>query len=142
VNQFKTAAKAATRGGSAQGGFTLLEVLVAVTVLALALTAIIAGGSNYARSATGLRDKTVALWVARNRLAEIELLPVWPQVGTASDDVQMGGDTWTWRTEVLSTQDPTLRRINIGVEKKSDAQKHNYIELSSFISGAGRQQSQ
>ena len=54
----------------------------------------------------------------------------------------MGGDTWTWRAEVQGTQDPTLRRIDIRVEKKSDAQKHNYVELSSFLSSAGRQQSQ
>lgn len=125
---------------SSQAGFTLLEVLVAVTVLALALTAIISGGSSYARSASGLRDKTLALWVARNRLAEIEMLPMWPQIGTGSDDVQMGGDTWTWRSEVVGTQDPTLRRVNIRVEKKSDSQKHSYIELSTFLSAAGRQQ--
>lgn len=126
-------------GRPAQRGFTLLEVLVAVTVLALALTAIISGGSSYARAATGMRDKTLALWVARNRMAEIELLPVWPQIGTSSDDVQMGNDTWTWRAEVVSTQDPTLRRINIRVEKKADAQKYSYIELTSFLSSAGRQ---
>ena len=130
----------AGRRRPAQRGFTLLEVLVAVTVLALALTAIISGGSSYARSASSLRDKTLALWVARNRLAEVELLPVWPQIGTSSDDVQMGGDTWTWRAEVVGTQDPTLRRVNIRVERKSDAQKHSYIDLTTFVSAAGRQQ--
>ena len=137
-----SARKTIASGRPAQPGFTLLEVLVAVTVLALALTAIISGGSSYARSAAGLRDKTIALWVARNRLAEIELLPVWPQTGTSNDDVDMGGDTWTWRVEVQGTQDPTLRRVDIQVEKKSDSQKHHYIELSSFLSSAGRQQSQ
>ena len=131
----------AAAGGSrpVQFGFTLLEMLVAVTVLALALTAIISGGSSYARSASSLRDKTLALWVARNRLAEIELLPVWPQTGSSSDDVTMGGDTWTWRVDVVGTQDPSLRRVNVDVEKKSDAQKHNYIELSTFLSSTGRQ---
>jgi general secretion pathway protein I len=122
-----------------QRGFTLLEVLVAVTVLALALTAIISGGSSYARSAASLRDKTLALWVARNKLAEIEMLPVWPQSGNSNDDVQMGGDTWTWRVDVGATQDPTLRRVNISVQKKSEAAKHNYIELTTFISMAGKQ---
>ena len=45
-----------------------------------------------------------------------------------------------FRSEVVGTQDPTLRRVNIRVEKKSDAQKHAYIELSTFLSAAGRQQ--
>jgi general secretion pathway protein I len=122
-----------------QRGFTLLEILVAITVLALALTAIISGGSSYARSAASLRDKTLALWVARNRLAEIDLVPIWPPNGTSNDDVQMGGVTWTWTLNVQGTQDPTLRRVDINVQKKSDVQKYNYIELTTFISAVGRQ---
>lgn len=119
-------------------GFTLLEVLVAVAVLAIALAAIISGGASYARAASDLRDKTLALWVAHNRLAEIELQPVWPQVGTSSDDVQMGGIQWTWHAEVVGTQDPSLRRINVHVEKSADTQKRSYADLTSFLSSAGR----
>ncbi|HZR37022.1 MAG TPA: type II secretion system minor pseudopilin GspI [Nevskia sp.] len=119
-------------------GFTLLEVLVAVAVLALAMTAIISGGSNAARAAAGMREKTLALWVAHNRLAEIDLAPVWPQLGTSSDDVKMGGEDWTWHVEVIGTQDPTLRRINIRVNKRNDRSNYNYADLSSFLSSAGR----
>jgi len=119
-------------------GFTLLEILVAVAVLALALTAIISGGSNAARAAGSLRDKTLALWVAHNRLTEIDLQPTWPQLGTSSDDVKMGGEDWTWHAEVIGTQDPTLRRINIHVNKRNDRSNYNYADLSSFISSAGR----
>ncbi len=119
-------------------GFTLLEVLVAVAVLALALTAIISGGGNAARAAGTLREKTEALWVAHNRLTEIELQPVWPQLGTSSDDVKMGDSEWTWHAEVVGTQDPTLRRINIRVGKRGDSSNYSYVELSSFISSAGR----
>jgi general secretion pathway protein I len=119
-------------------GFTLLEILVAVAVLALALTAIISGGSNAARAAGGLREKTLALWVAHNRLAEIDLQTTWPQLGTSSDDVTMGGEEWTWHVEVIGTQDPTLRRINIRVNRHNDRSNYNYADLSSFISSAGR----
>jgi general secretion pathway protein I len=119
-------------------GFTLLEVLVAVAVLALALTAIISGGGNAARAAAVMRDKTEALWVAHNRLTEIDLQPTWPQLGTSSDDVSMGGTDWTWHAEVIGTQDPTLRRINIRVNKKGEGGSYNYVEMSSFISSAGR----
>jgi len=121
-----------------QQGFTLLEILVAVAVLALALTAIISGGSNAARAAGTLRDKTLALWVAHNRLSEIDLQPSWPQLGTSSDDVKMGGEDWTWHVEVIGTQDPTLRRINIRVNRRNDRSNYNYADLSSFVSSAGR----
>jgi general secretion pathway protein I len=119
-------------------GFTLLEVLVAVAVLALALTAIISGGGNAARAAALMRDKTLALWVAHNRLAEIELQPTWPQLGSSSDDVKLGGEDWTWRANVIGTQDPTLRRIDIRVGKRGDSSDYGYASLSSFISSAGR----
>jgi len=120
-----------------QAGFTLLEVLVAVAVLALALTAIISGGSSAARAASLMRDKTLALWVAHNRLAEIDLQTTWVQVGSSSDDVQMGGEDWTWHANVSGTQDPTLRRIDIFVNKRGQGD-YRYAMLSSFISSAGR----
>jgi len=123
----------------AQRGFTLLEILVAVTVLAIALAAIISAGANFAHSSSDLRDKTLALWVAHNRLTEVELQPVWPQVGVSNDDVQMGGTQWTWRAEVQGTQDPTLRRVDIHVQKKGDPSQRVFATLSSFISSAGRQ---
>lgn len=120
-----------------QAGFTLLEVLVAVAVLALALTAIISGGSSAARAASLMRDKTLALWVAHNRLAEIDLQPTWVQIGSSSDDVQMGGEEWTWHANVSGTQDPTLRRIDIFVNKRGEGD-YRYAMLSSFVSSAGR----
>jgi general secretion pathway protein I len=124
--------------GPASRGFTLLEVLVAVAVLALALTAIISGGGNAARAAALMRDKTVALWVAHNRLTEIDLQTTWPQLGSSSDDVRMAGQEWTWRASVVGTQDPTLRRIDIRVAKRGDSRDYDYATLTSFISSAGR----
>jgi len=122
-----------------QRGFTLLEMLVAVAVLAIAMAAIITNGARYASGAASLRDKSIALWVARNHLAEVELLPNWPNIGKSNDDVKMGGIEWTWRTEVISTQDPTLRRLNIRVEKKGERSAIAYATLTSFVSNVGRQ---
>ena len=120
-------------------GFTLMEMLVAVGVLAIALGAIIGNAARYADTASGLRDKTVALLVARNRMAELELGSSWPAIGRANEDVEMGGIKWTWRTEVKTTQDPTLRRIDIRVEKKGERSGVAFASLSGFISSVGRQ---
>ncbi|MBX6421014.1 MAG: type II secretion system minor pseudopilin GspI [Nevskia sp.] len=125
----------------AAGGFTLLEVLVTVAVLAIALGAIIVGAANYAKSAAYLRDKTLALWVAHNRLTEIELQPVWPDLGKSDDDVKMGNQDWTWHAEVVKTPDDNLRRVILKVEKKGDPSKTVYAELNGFVSKIGRKTS-
>lgn len=119
-------------------GFTLLEVLVAMAVLAIALSAIVVNGGRFASNASSLRDKSLALWVARNRLTEIELAPAWPTTGKSNDDVKMGGTEWTWRVEVKETADPSLHRIDIRVEKKGEKNRNAYATLSGFLSKVGR----
>lgn len=123
----------------AQRGFTLLEILVALAIVAIALGAIIVNGGNAAGAAGTLREKSLALWVAHNRMAEIDLTPVWPKTGKSSDDVTMGGIQWTWRTTVQTTPDPNLRRIDIEIEKKDQPKAGRYAYLSAFISNVGRQ---
>lgn len=120
-------------------GFTLMEMLVAVAVLAIALGAIIGNAARYADSAAGLRDKSIALFVARNRMAELDLSRTWPATGRANEDVEMGGIKWVWRTEVKTTPDPTLRRVDVRVEKKDDKSGVAFATLSGFISNVGRQ---
>lgn len=122
-------------------GFTLMEMLVAVGVLAIALGAIIGNAARYADSAAGLRDKSIALFVARNRMTELELSPTWPATGRANEDVEMGGLKWTWRTEVKTTPDPNLRRVDVRVEKKGDKSGAAFATLSGFISNVGKQAS-
>jgi general secretion pathway protein I len=121
-------------------GFTLLEVLVAVGILATALAAIVAAGANYADGAAYLRDKTLALWVAHNRMTEIELSPAAPALGDSDADVEMGGITWTWRATVQETQDPKLHRVDLRVERKDDRRKPAgaYAALSGFFSTASK----
>ncbi len=127
------------RASPGSRGFTLLEMLVAVAVLAIALAAIISNGARYAGGAASLRDKSLALWVARNRLTEIELAPVWPETGKSDEDIKMGGIEWTWRVTVVGTPDPSLRRIDIRVEKKGEKNATAYATLTSFLSNVGRQ---
>lgn len=112
-------------------GFTLIEILVAVTVLAVAMGAIISGMARFAANAGYLREKTVALWVAHNRLTEIELEPSWPSVGKSDGDAEMAGIEWRWFVEVTETPDPNVRRADIRVQLKD--REGDAAALSSFL---------
>ena len=113
-------------------GFTLIEVVVAVAILALALGALISSMARYADNAGYLRDKTVALWVAHNRLTEIGLEPAWPATGKSDGDAELAGIDWRWDVTVSETPDPRVRRVDITVRRKSEAEGQA-AALSSFV---------
>lgn len=113
-------------------GFTLIEVLVAVAVIALALGGLIVAGGRYADAAGHLRTKTLAMWVAHNRMTEVRLEEDWPDLGKSDGEVELGGQKWRWKMEVQTTQDERLRRVDLRValDKKPDAP---LAELSGFV---------
>lgn len=101
-------------------GFTLLEVLVALAVLAMALGALVRAGSEQAAALDHLRDRAFAEWVAANRLAELRLENGWPETGTRSGTTRMGGWEWHWRLSVSDTQDAEIRRMEVEVRADPD----------------------
>ncbi|HEX4896385.1 MAG TPA: type II secretion system minor pseudopilin GspI [Solimonas sp.] len=118
-------------------GFTLIEMLAAVAVLAIAMAAIIAGMARYADNAGYLRERTVALWVAHNRLAEIQLQRTWPDVGRSDGEMEMAGRTWEWEAEVQKTVDEHLRRVDVRV--KAPGREGHAAGLTGFLADTGRQ---
>lgn len=122
----------------AQAAFTLIEMLVAVAVLAIAMSAIISGMARYADSAGYLRERTLGLFVAHNRLTEIELERGWPDTGKSDGEIEMAGIKWKWMVEVKPTPDPHLRRVDIRVLSPADRER-DAATLSAFLADTGRQ---
>lgn len=119
-------------------GFTLLEVMVALVVLAIGLGGAISRMGSYANNAGYLKEKTVALWVAHNRLTEIEVAPAWPDLGKSDGEAEMAGGKWKWYVEVVKApDDDKLRRIDIRVQRKDGDE--DLAQLTGFISSTGRQ---
>jgi len=98
------------------GGFTLIEVLVALAILAVALAAGIGLVSQSINTSAGLRDRTLALWVAQDRLREHQLLRDWPSPDTRNGVSTMAGRDWPWQEQVISTAMQQIRRIEIEVQ--------------------------
>lgn len=96
-------------------GFTLLEVLVALAVLAISLGAVLrlAGGSTV--TVSYLQERTVAGWVASNVVNQLILEAAWPEPGGSRGRVEMVRREWRWQLTVTDTDDPDLRRLEVTV---------------------------
>ena len=70
----------------ASPGFTLVEILVALAIIAIALTAGMRALAQATDTATALKARTLALWVAQNRLAAAQIATPWPALGNYSGD--------------------------------------------------------
>jgi general secretion pathway protein I len=96
-------------------GFTLLEVLIALAVLALALTALVRAAGLGSRDFAGLRERTLAGWVAANVVAETRLSERNPAPGKRDGQARLGGRDWRWEMEVQDTPEAGIRRLDVRV---------------------------
>lgn len=109
-------------------GFTLLEVMVALAIVAIALAAAIKVSAMSVDNLSHLRNKTLAHWVALNLLAERRLQPVWPAMGDSNGEMTMAGREWPWLIEITSTEDTDVRRIQLTVDGEE-----SLVSLTGFL---------
>lgn len=100
-------------------GFTLVEILVALAIVAIALTAGMRALTQATDTAAALKARTLALWVAQNRLAAAQIATPWPALGSYNGDAQEAGATFVWQASVSPTPNPAFRRIDIVVAEPS-----------------------
>ena len=96
-------------------GFTLIELMVALTVLAIGMTAALHSTSQAGHAGTFLKQKTIAHWVASNQAAELAISREWLKPGTTTGTEIMAKQTWQWETKVQNTGVPELRLVTIRV---------------------------
>ena len=96
-------------------GFTLIELVVALAVLAIGMTAALHSTSQAGYAGTFLKQKTIAHWVASNQAAELSINREWLSPGVTTGTETMANQTWHWETEVQNTGVPELRLVTIRV---------------------------
>lgn len=109
-----------------ESGFTLVEVLVALAVLAIALPALMISISEQVRGFSHIRDKSIAHWVAMNKMTELRLqnkhqgyLPKDRKRGST----EMLGREWFWQLDTQKTANELLLEVELTVREiqESDA---------------------
>jgi general secretion pathway protein I len=118
-------------------GFTLIEVLVALAILAVALAAGMRAVAQSADGASSLKLRTLALWVAQNRLAQAQLADPWPARGIANGAETQAGTRLLWQETVSDTPNPAFRRIEIIVAEPR-APDYALARLVGYVGNAGR----
>jgi general secretion pathway protein I len=104
-----------------QAGFTLIEVLVALVIVAVGMGVLMSTLTSSAKTIVYLQDKTFAEWLALNQIALLRLqlkqgqLP--PQTST-NGDLDFAGRTWHWRQDVIASEVPGIERIDFKVRPK------------------------
>ncbi len=117
-------------------GFTLLEVMIALAVLAVSAAGLITAVSQNVRQSGALEERTVALWVAQNRLTELQVRKEFPSLGRNEDRVSMSGREWEVIVETKSTAYPDLRLVEVGValpRQDFRSQEGTLVTLSTFL---------
>lgn len=117
-------------------GFTLVEVLVALVIVALGMLGAIEAISESARNGSFLRDKSIAHWVAMNQLTATRLAAQPPKLEKSSDEVDMGGRRWRWTMEVTQTPVETIRRIEISVRPEDADEESSLARITGFYGTA------
>jgi len=101
-------------------GFTLLEVLVALAIFAVASVALLTAQNAQLRTDSRLAEKSLAHWAALNRLAELQLQGGFPEIGQGQSPARMGDRDWVVTTEIEATPSPDVRRVVLSVALKSE----------------------
>lgn len=120
-------------------GFTLIEVLVALAIVAIGMAAVLEALTSSANTAVYLQDKTFAEWVALNRIETVRLSGTLPSPGTSSDNIDYAGRSWEWQQKVTTTRVKGMVQIDVDVRpanSQASDERGWYASATGFMSNA------
>lgn len=113
-------------------GFTLVEILVALAIIAVALSAGLRALAQATDGAVALKQRTLALWVAQNRIALATLESPWPSPGRREGSATQAGSVFGFTETISTTPNPAFRKIEVVVALPG-APDYALARLTGFI---------
>lgn len=120
-----------TGEGRRTAGFTLIEVLVALAIVAVTLAAGSRAAETLLRSSARFSDVTLAQWCADNTLNNLKFTHQLPNVGSSEQSCEQLGQRYTVQLTVQSTQNSSFRRVDVRVV---DEQQAPVVSMSAVLS--------
>ena len=115
-------------------GFTLIEVLVALAIIAISIGAAMRATSAALMGSGEIRERTMARWVGRNELARLQTAQALPSPGALSGEVTQGKVGFSWNAVVENTPNPNFRRVEIVVKRQDGT--HSLATVQGFVVGS------
>lgn len=117
-------------------GFTLLEVMIALFVIAVALGGVIKVMGNAALNTTRLSNKTFAQWVGLNQIAKLQIGNQWPAYGEEKGKAEMANQKWRWIQKTIKpdNESKVIKRIELSVwNENDDSSATPYVTIIGFL---------
>lgn len=116
-------------------GFTLIEVLVALAIFAVAVASLSGAMQNNVKNASYLQEKTLAHWIASNKMVELSAMGGYPPLADRTDKVEFAGQEWVVRTHIQKAQTQLPIRIGeVSVGKEGEEGVNYFSTLSGLFS--------
>lgn len=118
-----------------QRGFTLMEVLLALSVIAIALTALLKAISQNVENTRRIKEKTISHWVAMQGLAMVQLNLL--QINQSQETTQnttMLNEHWYWRAKASTTQQKNVQKITISVSTEKAGPFREELQAFRYVS--------
>jgi general secretion pathway protein I len=119
------------RSSKRSDGFTLIEVMVALTIIAISLGALLSSSGSQASSAAYLKQKTLAHLVAVNELTQIRISKEFPDIGEEKGSTSMANHDWYWIRKTLKTGDEDAVQVTFTLYADKDY-KQNLTSLTGY----------
>jgi general secretion pathway protein I len=113
----------ARHAGRHAGGFTLLEVLVALVIVGTALGASLRAVGSLTQNSNGLRGAMMATWSAENRMVQLRLSKTFPAVGKQTYECPQGDMKLMCEEEVIASPNPRFRRVEVSVYDQAQPER-------------------
>lgn len=117
-----------------QPGFTLIEVLIALAIIAISIGTAMRATSAALAGSGEIRDRTMARWVGRNELARLQTSQSLPAAGTLTGDVTQGNVAFSWKALIESTPNPNFRKVEIAVRRQDGTR--SLVTIQGYVVGS------